>query len=520
MTVRELIDRRAQAYANTPFLLSAESDRCIRFGELQHHCRQIEKYLAQRGIEPGQTVALMMGNGCWTATLMLGIMYSGRIALPLNVVAGVQQLKYVLAHSEPKMIFCSSHYRPLLEQVFGEMAPSVNPINVVQCDEDSGHVDLTAVIGNEKSHLPITAQQTALLIYTSGTTGKPKGVLLSHKNIIAGGNNTVQAHQLGTQDRSLCVLPLYHINAEIVSLMAPLLSGGSVVISHRLSITKFWHWIIHHRCTWCSAVPTIFAYLIEHRQSNPQLCPDKTLLNKQLRFARSASAALPPTTREAFESLFGVTIIETMGISECAAQILSNPMNGYECKTGSSGIPFGNQVRIVDTNRRAAADYSQGEIAVRGDNVMQGYYKNIAATQQAIDQDGWFYTGDLGFRDSQGFFFVTGRIKELIIKGGENIAPREIDDVLYQYPDVLEAAAFGVPDKNYGQEVMAAVSLKPNTTFNEAALLEHCEKQLGKVKTPKRIHILDALPKGPSGKIQRLQLQQTSVGANNHCSQK
>ncbi len=507
VTVRSLIDQRAQAYANTNFLLSAESDLCINFGELQHHSRQIEKYLDHRGIERGQTAALMMGNGCWTATLMLGIMYSGRVVLPLNVVAGAEQIEYVIEHSDLKIIFCSSHYQQLLVEIF-EKIESV--VDIVQCNEDTGPVDLaSASLTAEKNNSPMESNQTALMVYTSGTTGRPKGVLLSHKNVIAGGDNTVQAHQLTAQDRSLCVLPLYHINAEMVSIMAPLVSGGSVVISHRLSISKFWNWILDHQCTWYSAVPTIFSYLIEHQQSNPELGPDKTLLNKQLRFARSASAALPPATRETFESLFGVPIIETMGISECAAHILSNPINRSECKVGSSGIAFGNEVRIVDSSRREIPAHAQGEIAVRGDNIMQGYYKNPEATQQAIDDDGWFYTGDIGFCDNQGFVFVTGRIKELIIKGGENIAPREIDDVLYKHPSVLEATAFGVPDKNYGQEIMAAVSLKPNTTCNESTLLEHCEKRLGKVKSPKRIHILNELPKGPSGKIQRLNLQQT-----------
>ncbi len=509
-TVRELIDQRARSYPDTNFLLSAASDLRISFSALRHHSRQIENYLDHRGIERGQTVALMLDNGCWTATLMLGIMYSGRVVLPLNVVAGPDQIEYVIGHSDLKIIFCSARYQQLFGGIFEKISTS---IDIVQCNEETCPADLVAEsIAPDRKNSPMTPlqnDQTALMIYTSGTTGRPKGVLLSHKNVIAGGNNTVQAHQLNAQDRSLCVLPLYHINAEMVSIMAPLVSGGSVVISRRLSISEFWNWILGHQCTWYSAVPTIFAYLIEHRQSHPELAPDKSLLRKQLRFARSASAALSPAVHETFELLFGIPIIETMGISECAAQILSNPMNRNECRIGSPGIAVGNEIRIVDSNRHEVPAHTHGEIAVRGDNVMQGYYKDIEATRQAVDGDGWFYTGDLGFRDDQGFVFVTGRSKELIIKGGENIAPREIDDVLYKHPCVLEAAAFGVPDKHYGQEVVAVVSLKPNTTCNESTLLGHCEELLGKVKSPKHIHILNELPKGPSGKIQRLKLQQT-----------
>ncbi len=510
MTVRELIDQRAQSYPNTVFLLAADSDLRICFGELQQHCRAIEKYLDQRGIERAQTVALMLDNGCWTAMLLLGVMYSGRIVLPLNVVAGADQIAYVINHSDLKIIFCSPHYRAVFGEIFTHLPPT---IDIVQCHEQSGPFDLTTESDtneehNSPSNAPLADSQTALMIYTSGTTGRPKGVLLSHKNVIAGGINTVQAHCLSAQDRSLCVLPLYHINAEMVSIMAPLVSGSSVVICHKLSISKFWHWVLVHHCTWFSAVPTIFAYLIEHRQSNPELAVDKTLLNKQLRFSRSASAALPPTIHQTFEALFDVPIIETMGISECAAQILSNPMARNEHKIGSPGIPVGNQVRIVDANHNTVSAHTQGEIAIRGANVMQGYYKDPEATQHALDDDGWFYSGDLGFCDEQGFVFVSGRIKELIIRSGENIAPREIDDILYKHPSVLEAAAFGVPDTIYGEEVMAAVSLKPNTTCTESTLLEHCKTRLGEVKTPKQIHILNELPKGPSGKIQRLKLQQ------------
>ncbi len=504
-TLRELVDQRAGANRDNRFLISAETRTDITFGQLQRHARVIENYLNQIGIPRGATAAFMLDNGCWTAVLMLGIMYAGRVVLPLNVVAGSDQLEFIIHHSDLKVIFCSSHYRDEFSDLLGRINPSVR---LIECSENDGPAAINAYRPEAiNRNNTIDGNSTALMIYTSGTTGRPKGVLLSHKNIIAGGRNTVQAHRLTACDRGLCILPLYHINAEMVSIMSPLVSGGSVVISRRLSITHFWNWIVDHHCTWFSAVPTIFAYLIERRQSGSQPSPDKGQLRKQLRFARSASAALPPATHETFESLFSVPIIETMGISECAGQILSNPIDRRQCKVGSPGIPFGNEIRIVDINQNELGAGRQGEIAVRGDNVMQGYYKNPGESGKALDKAGWFYTGDLGYKDKDGFVFVTGRLKELIIKGGENIAPREIDDVLYRHPSVLEAAAFGVSDKIYGQEVMAAVSLKPNMTCDESTLLGHCARLLGTVKSPRQICILDDLPKGPSGKIQRLKLQ-------------
>ena len=195
-----------------------------------------------------------------------------------------------------------------------------------------------------------------------------------------------------------------------------------------------------------------------------------------------------------------------MGLSETAAQILSNPMPPATIKYGSPGIAVGNQAKIIDAKGNDVSAGVVGELMIRGDNVMQGYYKNAAETQQAKNADGWLHTEDLAYQDEDGFFFITGRLKELIIKGGENIAPREIDDVLYHHPAVLEAAAFGVDDEHYGQEVMACVALCPGMQVSEQALLDLCVEQLGKFKSPRQILIRDALPKGPSGKIQRLKL--------------
>lgn len=204
--------------------------------------------------------------------------------------------------------------------------------------------------------------------------------------------------------------------------------------------------------------------------------------------------------------MFGIPIIETMGISEAAAQIFSNPVNPAQFRYGSPGKAYGNEGRVVDENNQPVAPNVKGEIVVRGDNIMQGYFKNPEETAKTIDTEGWMHTGDVGYVDDDGYFFVTGRIKELIIKGGENIAPREIDDVLYKHPAVLEAAAYGAPCDQYGQEVMACVALKEGSDCSVDELTELCIAQLGQFKSPKSIHFLSELPKGPSGKIQRLKL--------------
>ena len=428
-------------------------------------------------------------------------MYGGRVIVPLNAVSGGAVLSYVIDHSDCRVIFVDRDYREKFADTLAQLPPSVL---VIPTGPVEGPEWPTA--GTDQAALPTVEEQyDALLIYTSGTTGKPKGVLLTHANVVAGGRNTAQAHQLSVKDRAMCVLPLYHINGEMVTVMGPLVSGGSLVMPQRFSTSNFWEIIARYECTWFSVVPTIIAYLLEHAEREGF---DRAALGgmPKLRFGRSASAPLAPEMHRAFEQRFGVPIIETMGLTETAAQILSNPMPPAASKYGSPGIAVGNEAKVVDGQGKDCPPGVSGELIIRGANVTRGYYKNPEATAVALDPDGWLHTGDVAFEDEDGFFFITGRIKELIIKGGENIAPREIDEALYEHPAVLEAAGFGVPDRRYGQEVMACVALKPGASCSVEELSRVAEARLGAFKSPKRIFIMDELPKGPSGKIQRLKL--------------
>jgi long-chain acyl-CoA synthetase len=426
-------------------------------------------------------------------------MYSGFVIAPLNLVAQPSHLEHVLDHSDTRLIFFASAYREKLEAAVKKLRRSVRCIQI-DTDAESIFPDAAGLSG---FLLPqIDAEDVALLLYTSGSTGLPKGVLLSHQNMIAGGRYTAMAHRLLPSDRALCTLPLYHINGEIVTVVAPLVSGGSVVMPHRFSASAFWPLLSDYRCTWFSVVPTIISYLISSTSLD-----DGEYRLEQIRFGRSASSALPPALHEAFENSFGIPIIETMGLTETAAPVFSNPLDPEKRKFGSPGRGVGNTARIADPSGNGVPLGVVGEIMIKGDNVMKGYYKAPDKTAAAIEPDGWLHTGDLGYMDADGFVFVTGRIKELIIKGGENIAPREIDDVLYKHPAVLEAAAVGIPDEQYGEEIMCCCVLKPNTACTEEELREFCRNHLGKFKTPKIVKIVDDIPKGPSGKLLRLMLR-------------
>jgi long-chain acyl-CoA synthetase len=473
-TIRHHVELQARQRPDAPYLVSPETGRVLSFEDLLREARKLCGLLQAKGLKPGERVAFCCANGRRTAVQLLGPMFGGYVAVPLNLVAQPSQLEYVLSHSGAKLVFADA-------ENIGRFAPYGVP--VIEIDVD-GDVDF-----NDQNTSAPGEETPALLMYTSGTTGRPKGCLLTQRNVVSGGLFVQQAHALTEKDRLLSSLPLYHINGQIVGTVAPLVSGGSVVAPHRFSVSQFWDLLERHECTWFNVVPTIISYLLS---TNADL-KGKDL--SRVRFGRSASAPLAPELLVAFERRFGIGIIETFGMTETAAPCFSNPLDPAKRKVGSVGQPVGNQARI-----------DAGEILVKGDNVMREYFDNPEETGKAFTADGWLRTGDLGRVDEEGYYFVTGRLKELIIKGGENIAPREIDDVLYRHPAVLEAAAVGMPDPHYGQEILAAVVLRPGAQASEQELRGFCERELGRYKTPKRFRFLQELPKGPSGKVQRLKL--------------
>jgi len=498
-TVRKQVDHQAATRPDATYLISSESGQTMSYGELQRASRRLARYLQEHGAKPGDKIALLMPNGYQTCRLFVGVMYSGFCVTPVNLLAQPTQLAYVIDHCDTQIIFVSPDQVERVNQALEQIMRSVK---VIVVDPDCVEfIDSPDVVEALPLWPEVAEDDDALMMYTSGTTGTPKGVVLTNRSVISGGENVSLAHQLTETDRVMAALPLYHINAQIVTTMSPLVHGGSLVLLKRFSATTFWDTVAAYRCTWINVVPTIIAYLI-----NGQSPKDKGLDISSVHFCRSASAPLAPSHHRAFEEKFGIGIIETMGLTETAAPCFSNPLDPAKRKIGSPGQAFGNEARIVNADGAVLPPLQTGEIMVRGPNVMKCYYKNPQETTKALTPAGWLYTGDLGHMDEDGFFFVTGRLKELIIKGGENIAPREIDEALLKHPALLEAAAVGIPDDNYGQEIMACVVLKPEQECTEEQLREYCQDTLGKYKTPKYFHFVEELPKGPSGKVQRLKL--------------
>ncbi len=523
-TVHALIERAAQQQPRALYAKAADSGATLSCAQLQHNCLRIGAWLRSLGLAPGDTVSLVMPNGLATLQWLLGAMHAGFCVNPVNLLSQPEQLRYVLQHSDCKLVLASADWLDRVHAAVPQLrVVPVDPEVLNLQDADTGlpngddartgqaaGEDAQAVpaAGQHARAGPATdpaqaaapeAQSLALLMYTSGTTGNPKGVMLTQANLAANAQTIATEHALGAQDRVLGVLPLYHINAFAVTMLAPLASGGSVVIAPRFSAQRFWPLAVEHGCTWVNVVPTIISFLLEGETPAPGAL-------SRIRFCRSASAALPPEHLRAFESRFGIGVIETMGLTETVAPSFSNPLDAAQRKLGSVGRASGGEAQVVNAELQPVPDGTTGEITIRGPHVMQGYYKNPQATAEAFTPDGWLRTGDLGHRDADGFYFVTGRIKELIIKGGENIAPREIDEALLKHPAVLDAAAAGIPDKHYGQEILACVVLRAGMQADEAELRQHCEQHLGRYKTPRHWRFVADLPRGPSGKVQRLKL--------------
>jgi long-chain acyl-CoA synthetase len=495
--VRTLVEVRAAVRGDAPFLLDPEGGTPVSFAALDRRARAVAASLDAHGLSPGDRVALLLPTGTVAAAHFIAVMAAGAVVVPLSLQARDEQIAQVLDHSGCRLVFVARALRPLLDAALARLA---DPPAVLEAAEDGTDAAPPAT-------WPWPAPRPtddALLMYTSGTTGRPKGVRLTHANVLAGARFVSEAHALGPDDRVLAPLPLYHINAQIVALLAPLWHGGSVVLPDRFSARAFWGLAAAHRCTWINVVPTIIAYLLNGEDpAAGRPAPGA------LRFCRSASAPLAPEHHRAFERRFGIGIVETMGLTETAAPVFANPLDPAQRRIGSPGRPFGSQARIVDPESGSVLPAgTPGEIQVRGPNVMAGYHRDPEETARAFTADGWLRTGDLGYCDADGYFFVTGRLKELIIKGGENIAPREIDEILLRHPAVLEAAAVGVADPLYGQEIEAAVVLKPGHAVSGDELRVFCEAHLGRFKSPRRIHVTDMLPKGPSGKVQRLRLRE------------
>lgn len=504
----DYIDLRAAHTPQKPYYISAEDGRVLTYGELQHQSQDLGRQLRAMSYQPGDKVSVYMPN-CQAATvILLSIMATGFVANPINLLAQTSQLRHILWHSDTRLVITTQELAKTIRPVLADIDRHIDLVTVdpqatstprIVHSADSNVVTNGSAI-DETNVSAIGSDSPALLMYTSGTTGTPKGVVLTHANLIANARTISAEHKLTDADRVLGSLPLFHINGLVVTVLTPLVHGGSVAMTSRFSVASFWDQVKQYECTWINGVPTIISYLLN--DTSAQRPADL----HDVRFCRTASAALSPDHLTAFQERFGIGIIETMGLTETAAPAFSNPYDPDQRRLGSIGKPSGTKAKVINKQGVELGDYEHGEIILSGSNIMREYYKDPERTAEAFTADGWLRTGDIGYRDADGFYYIIGRAKELIIKGGENIAPREIDEAVVKHASVLDAAAVGIPHPDYGQDIAVYLVLRQDATFDHDALREHCLVELGKYKSPSKFVVVDELPRGPSGKVQRLKL--------------
>jgi acyl-CoA synthetase (AMP-forming)/AMP-acid ligase II len=451
--------------------------------ELAARVDELASRLAELGVARGDRVALALPNGPEIVQLLLAVTALGASAAPLNPAYTAEEFAYYLAGLAPRLAL-------LPAGELGAAREALGSLPAVDVTAEARGIALSGAGLEPAPREDGDPDDVAILLHTSGTTSRPKQVPLLQRNLVASARSMARHYRLGQDDVSYVAMPLFHVHGLVASTLAALAGGGTVVVPRRLAPRRFADHLEMHGVTWFSAGPTIHHMLLERFEPRPGL---------RLRFARSCSSALSPELMARCEERYGVPMLEAYGMTEASHEMAANPLPPAERRPGTVGIPTAAAVRIVDPEWRDLPDGEVGEVVVRGPGVTPGYLADPKANEQSF-RDGWFRTGDQGVLDG-GYLRLVGRIKELIIRGGENISPGEVEEALLSHPAVADAAVFGIPDAKYGERVEAAVALCG--AANERALVEHCRARLTAVKVPSAIHVLPEIPRTPLGKLQR-----------------
>ena len=484
-SIPQLLQQRAAAAPEKIFLLSEADKRQFTYREFEATVARVAGMLWANGVRKGDVVSLLLPNSVEYVFAYFACWHIGALAGPINSLLKAQEIAYVISNSEAKVLLVNSSFLSVIEKT---------ETQIIQFDK------VEQVPDQQPGETQIDKNDDAIIIYTSGTTGKPKGCLLTHGNVIANARQISSWLGFTETDRLLTMMPLFHMNAVSVTTMSALYAGGSTVVSPKLSASRFWQIISDYQITSFGSVATMLSMLLS---TYPEGVP-AGFKTDQLRFAMCGSAPVPAEVLRRFEETFNCLVIEGYGLSESTCRSTFNPPDTRR-RPGSCGLPIGNEMSVVDEEDQEVPAGELGEIVLRGENILKGYYKNDAANQTAF-RNGWFHTGDIGYRDEEGYYFIVDRKSDMIIRGGENIYPREIDEVLYEHPSIAAAAVIGVPDNLYGEEVAAVVVLKNGASCSEQEVIEFCKARLADYKCPKTVRFVDDIPKGPTGKLLKREL--------------
>ena len=505
--IRPLIVDRARLQADSPAIL-APGREALTYRGLDTLVARIGGRLASSGVTPSDRIALVCSNGPEAATAFLGITAFAACA-PLNPGYRASEFEFYLSDLRPRAVVLESGLDSAVREVANAAGIPVWDL-APQAGSAAGVFELAGSAGAAEGSPAVPAPgDIALLLHTSGTTSRPKLVPLTQANLCASARHIAVSLELTVADRSLNVMPLFHVHGLVAAILATLASGGSVVCCPGFVAPKFFDWVEEFRPSWYTAVPAMHQAVLARAQLQREAAA-----RHRFRFIRSCSSALAPSLAEEMEAIFQVPVIEAYGMTEAAHQMASNPLPPGNRKKGSVGLAAGPEFAIVDDAGRLLPRGASGEVAIRGPNVTSGYLENPDANARSFTA-GWFRTGDQGHLDADGYLFLTGRLKEIINRGGEKIAPREIDEVLLGHPAVSQAVAFAAPHRVLGETVAAAVVVRPEHVVAERELREFAASRLANFKVPEKILIVDEIPKGPTGKVQRIGLaEKLGIGEN------
>lgn len=494
-------DLLATAPDAAPALL-APARATLTFAGLRQQQRETVKRLNELGVGRSATVAIVLPNGPEMASAFVCVA-AGATTAPLNPAYGQVEFEFYLADLDADLLIIQE----------GDATPARSAaeklginIAVLSCTAGAPagvftlNADFSAepVVGDDAGFAQ--SDDTALVLHTSGTTSKPKIVPLSHENVCASAANIAASIELVSSDSCLNVMPLFHIHGLLAAVLASLRAGASIICTPGFNALKFFALLEHYAPTWYTAVPTMHQAVMARAGRNQRI-----IAAVPLRLIRSSSASLPPQVMSELEATFSAPVIEAYGMTEAAHQMACNPLPPRQRKPGTVGIPAGPEVAIMDTAGNLLPVGEIGEVVIRGANVTSGYRSNAAANAEAFT-NGWFRTGDQGVIDEDGYLRLTGRLKEIINRGGEKISPREVDEILLDHDAVAEVVTFAVPHAKLGEDVAAAVVLTEGAEISESDLRTFVADRLVDFKVPRKVLFLEEIPKGATGKLQRIGL--------------
>lgn len=477
--------------------IAAPECRPLTYEDLVELVEKTQVSLNGAGLGRGDKVAIVLPNGPLMATAFVAVS-AACIAAPLNPAFREEEFRYYMEDLNVKALIVE---RESASPAIAAAASLDIPLIDLAPHELAGDFSLHALTRGQAAHGGfLGAEETALVLHTSGTTSRPKIVPLTLGNLTASANNVAKTLRLLKVDRCLNIMPLFHIHGLVAAVLASLASGGSVFCTPGFNALRFFGWLEEARPTWYTAVPTMHQAILSRAERNVVV-----IKANPLRLIRSSSASLPVPVFNQLEAAFGCPVIEAYAMAENAHQMTSNQLPPDKRKAGFVGCAAGPKVAIMSPGGKILKAGQEGEVVTRGPNVTRGYENNPEANEAAFAH-GWFHTGDQGFLDEDGYLKITGRLKEIINRGGEKISPAEIDEALLEHAAVLQALAFAIPHDKLGEDVVAVVVLKESAAASERELREFVKEKLAAFKVPSKIYFLSEIPKGATGKLQRIGL--------------